>query len=161
LQQALKKNIYNVDCENGVIYGKDGKPLGSVNNKGYLAITFRHKGRRWTFPVHQIIAIVGGLNILDPMTTNHIDGNKLNNRLSNLEAITNAENIRHAFRLGLMKSSPLRGERNPGAKLNKQLISEAKRKYQTGKYTYRKLAREYGVDHSTLLRAIQGQSYVD
>lgn len=35
------------------------------------------------------------------LTVNHMDGNRLNNKLSNLELITLKENIQHAFRTGL------------------------------------------------------------
>jgi hypothetical protein len=50
---------------------------------------------------------------------NHIDGNKANNDLANLEWVTHAENMAHAYRTGLAKArdnGP--GERSPAAKLN-------------------------------------------
>jgi hypothetical protein len=36
-------------------------------------------------------------------TANHIDGNKLNNHISNLEWVTRSENTKHAYKLGLMR----------------------------------------------------------
>ena len=39
------------------------------------------------------------------LTVNHIDGNRFNNNISNLELISLKENIQHAFRTGLMPSN--------------------------------------------------------
>ena len=60
-------------------------------------------GRSHTVSVHRILA----LTFLEPVKgknfVNHIDGNKLNNKLSNLEFVTASENMQHAYRVGLIK----------------------------------------------------------
>ena len=66
--------------------------------KGYYQI----KHNQDLFYVHRIVA---GAFIPNPMSKpfiNHIDGNKLNNDISNLEWVTASENTLHAYETGLM-----------------------------------------------------------
>lgn len=51
---------------------------------------------------------------------NHIDGNKLNNCIDNLEWCTNQENRIHAVKLGL--AAHLIGEQNPANKLKEEQV---------------------------------------
>lgn len=61
-------------------------------------------GKNKTFLVARLVAYTFyGKDINDHNTTvNHIDGNRFNNNLENLEIISLADNIRHAFNTGLM-----------------------------------------------------------
>jgi len=75
------------------------------NSNGYVAVNIkRDDGVRTLVPLHRLIAIVYIPNPLNKSQVNHIDGNKLNNNLDNLEWNTLDENIDHAIRLGLIKS---------------------------------------------------------
>lgn len=50
---------------------------------------------------HRLLALTFVEGFRVGLQVNHIDGNKLNNNLDNLEWVTAKENIRHAHRLGL------------------------------------------------------------
>lgn len=63
---------------------------------GYLAITLQHNNVRKTFKVHRLVAEAFIPNPEGKVEVNHIDGNKQNNCVSNLEWVSHKENINHA-----------------------------------------------------------------
>lgn len=68
--------------------------------------------------LHRILAHCFKGGIPEGMVIDHLDGNKLNNNLDNLEIITNAENIKRAYKKGLAKGKG--GHENSGAKLSEE-----------------------------------------
>lgn len=68
---------------------------------GYEYVSLYCEGKHKRGKIHQLVAehFVGARP--DGLTVNHIDGNKRNNRSSNLEYISNADNMRHAWQMGL------------------------------------------------------------
>ena len=59
-------------------------------------------GKHYCLLVHRLeaVAFLGG-DIESDLTVNHIDGNRQNNDISNLEWLTRADNIKHGFMTGL------------------------------------------------------------
>lgn len=94
-------------------YIRKGKILKqTINTYGYpcVGITFIG-GKRKVVPVHRLIAITFLPKPTEDQTqVNHIDGNKLNNSVSNLEWCTASENLKHAYKMGLNKpTKPMLG----------------------------------------------------
>ena len=57
--------------------------------------------------VHRMVAETWIPNPNHYRDVNHINGDKSDNRVENLEWVTHSENIRHAYRTGLMKTTPI------------------------------------------------------
>lgn len=73
--------------------------------KGYYGIILHKKGKYKNFKTHRLVAMAFIPNPDDKPQINHIDGDKSNNCISNLEWATNSENQKHAHVNGLIKSS--------------------------------------------------------
>lgn len=77
-----------------------------IDKRGYPSVVLSKDGVRKTHRVHRIV-----MDAFAPSgrkrEVNHIDGNKINNRLENLEWATSSENKIHASRTGLIKSKPV------------------------------------------------------
>ncbi len=82
-------------------YRKKGMLTNSYHCKGY--VTARLHGK--TYTVHSLVAMSYIGHRPKGLVINHKDANKKNNRPENLEYITQAENIKHAQNLGLMKGA--------------------------------------------------------
>lgn len=103
-----------VDIESGEVWGTRNWPLGHADTSGYLRIDKRCTDDGRSVAVHTLVWEAANGPIPAGFVVNHINGDKQDNRLSNLEAVTQRENVLHAYRTGLKSN---RGEHHPGHKL--------------------------------------------
>ena len=106
----------------GRIRRKDGKVKSGIKNNdlrfikgkmlkqhlkrnGYLTVDLSKQNKVKTISVHRIVATA----FLEPIEgkdqVNHINGNKTDNRIENLEWVTSSENRIHAFKTGLQENA--------------------------------------------------------
>lgn len=74
----------------------------TVMRKGYLIVTLSFNKKHKQVLVHRLVALAFIPNPNNKPQVNHIDGNKQNNCISNLEWVTDKENMIHASQHGLL-----------------------------------------------------------
>ena len=73
-----------------------------VTPRKHLACGLYKNGRRKSYQIHRLVAITYIPNPNGLPQVNHKDGNSLNNHVSNLEWVTQSENMQHGIKLGLI-----------------------------------------------------------
>lgn len=140
---------------NGIIDG-----WVKANRYGYKrqAVSLRKDGATVIRHVHLLVleAFVG--EALEGQVCRHLDGNALNNKLSNLKWGTRKENTEDAMRHGTFSPPPVhKGESHPQAKISDEIVNSIRgRKLQRGEAAA--LARELGVSQNTISRWVKGKS---
>jgi hypothetical protein len=120
--RSLDKVIHTNNQHGSCSKWKKGKQLKQYDNQhGYL-VAHLHNGKPKTIAVHRIIALAFIPNTDNKSEVNHIDGDKTNNKISNLEWNTRSENQKHAFATGLNKPNDKAGEKNAMSKLTKSQV---------------------------------------
>lgn len=150
-------NYWDVDILKGEIRSKKYKNriLGS-ECLGYIQIGSSFEGKRYTYYAHQIVAFVGGLDVLN-FEINHIDGNKKNNSIYNLEAVTRKENMRHLFESGFHNS--LKGISNNSYGLSfseiERIKEEIEKLKEVQKKSYKNLLLELSSQYNVPLHLVE------
>lgn len=131
--------------KDGRVYNKKTHRYQKQNltNNGYYTVSIRGK-RRF---VHRLVALCHIPNPDNKPQVNHIDGNKANNNVNNLEWATNQENIDHSIRTGLCK--------------RREKLSEEDIKYIKSHpdITLRSLAKLFNVNETTIGHVRRGDTW--
>ena len=97
-------NKGNVKSLNYNHTGKEKLMKLSKYKNGYLCVHLHIKEKNKTFLIHRLVAEAFISNPNNYSEINHINGNKSINNYLNLEWISHAENIKHAYKNKLIKS---------------------------------------------------------
>jgi hypothetical protein len=95
----------------------------ALGKHGYPVVTLCNKTQKM-FSVHRLVAIAFIPNPENKPSVNHIDGDKANNSVNNLEWVTASENTKHAYANNLMAIP--KGEKHYNSKLTPELVLRIK-----------------------------------
>lgn len=136
----------------------------NVGHKGYLRVTMHTPGEGLSqIMAHRLVWEVANGTIPEGMQINHKDLNKQNNRLSNLELVTGAENIQHSYANG--RAVPWsRVDRRTASWRGRPMVSPETaaeiRAARAAGMIYREIAQRFGVSITHACRLCTKESHV-
>jgi antitoxin component HigA of HigAB toxin-antitoxin module len=144
------KDLYTIDDLGNIYSDISGKM--KTRNKGnteYQIINLMTlEGKKKTFRVHRLVMMAfHPIQNMNDMEVNHIDGNKQNNALNNLQWCTASENQLHAFQIGLQK--PRKGEKSNFSKLAQKDVDKIFNLRRRG-LTQKQIAEKIGCTRSNI-----------
>jgi len=144
--------------ENGIVVSKlSGKNITKrIGTKGYYMINLCINHKCKTFSFHRLMAKLFIENPKNLPCVNHIDGNKLNNSLNNLEWVTFSENTKHAIKNGLIIIK--KGVLTKNGRFSEDDIKNI-RKLSENNISARKIAEKYNVSKSAIQQIIWRKTY--
>lgn len=156
--RSIERVIYK---SNGTMQRLKSKILKThLNSSGYpvLRLSNLTNGKREMVRLHRLLAKHFIPNPENKPEVNHIDGDKQNFSLSNLEWVTPRENRKHAWDSGLRTREHLPvhyGENKYNSKLTNNKVIEMRKLRDSG-VSYSKIAKLFSIHKTTAMNAIKG-----
>jgi hypothetical protein len=144
------KGLYQISSMGNIRSFKYNKPRilkARMNSKGYNYVNLCINGKFKSICNHRLVAkYFLDKNKFNKYEVNHIDGNKNNNSLENLEYVTRLENMKHALKNKLLKN----------LKIDFTKADEIRYKYKNGS-KLESLCKEYNLSKSNIYRIINNK----
>lgn len=150
----VRTNLKRYSVER-MTYSNCSELLPNNNGNGYLQITYKLNGNKKVRYIHRLVAEKFIKNPKNLPQVNHIDGNKSNNSVENLEWVTALQNIHHAVDNNLTPS----GLRSGNANLTANEIGLFQEMIDSGKYSSTDYMKRFGLSRHSVLDILNGKSY--
>ena len=124
------------------------------HNDRYDKVKLQLKNKTYTKAVHRLVAETFLEKPLGKNEVNHIDGNKRNNSVDNLEWVSHLENMQHASIVGLMSS----GSNHASAKLSEEDVAEIRLLFSQG-VCDNDIVKEFGISPGTAAKIRYRQTW--
>lgn len=129
-----------------------GRILHGSDQLGYRRVSLLRDGNVDRHTIHRLVlSAFGPPAPSEDHECNHIDGDRANNRVSNLEWVTSSENTRHAIDVGLQRIRY--GEELPQSKLTASDVREIRRMSADGE-KQRVIAKRFGIHRATVSQIV-------
>ncbi len=129
-----------------------------ITQHGYYQAYLSKHGLTKGITVHRLLALAFIPNPSKKRAVNHKDGNKKNNNLSNLEWVTDSENVRHAFRTGLNRVE--RGENHASSKFSDAQVEELRAFAKKIKRPYAVYGKIFGISKAYAFQLIKNNKRI-
>lgn len=136
----------------------------------YDRVSVLVNGKRKRFHLHVLMAVAFlGLDLRSHGTSkfslqvDHLDNNKRNNKIENLEVVTKQENLTRAWKTGCYKNNGFasRGKAKKSLrKFSSREVAQIKALKEAG-LSYRKIAEKFNCGHVAIYQIVQGNTYQD
>ena len=153
----MKEREYSYDDKNGGFITKNKKKAGKDTRNGYRTISLQKDNVSYTFCEHRCVWVWFNGEIQDGFVINHKDFDRANNRIENLEEISQSDNI--LYSKDANRINPPRGERS-GKAIWTDREAQAMRFLRKNGWQVKKIAELFGTkNHNVVGRIINGARY--
>lgn len=139
--------LYGITNKGRVINLITNTVLTNKINNGYWYTTIQINKKIYNVRIHRMIALyfVKG-RTKEYNCVNHIDGNKLNNSLYNLEWVSVTINNYHMHEMGLVK----KGSRHSSSKINEEIAMKIYNEHHINGLNYNQIRDKYNISKSII-----------
>lgn len=158
-EQFVISNIGRLkNIKTGTIYKQSINP-----DTGYkqVCVSLGSRSNKKLFKIHRCVAESFIDNSENKPFINHKDGNKINNKVDNLEWTTPKENTEHAIRTGLMEIK--RGSSNQLAKLTDEQVKYIRENYipRDKEFGCNALCKRFNIGRTTFSEVVHYKTYTN
>jgi DNA-dependent RNA polymerase auxiliary subunit epsilon len=159
--------------QNGIAYQNNGdgfEALPISESSTYQRISVAQNGKRERYHIHVLMAVTFlGLDLnkhgvhSNSLQVDHIDQNKRNNCVSNLEVVTKRENYERALNAGCYSKNGYASKGKARKTLRKFSKSDVEtiKKLKSDGLSYRKIAEQFNCTHIAIYQILKGNTYQD